>query len=383
MSREAFEMPCLNGPRNEAFEERVDPVLRSEDGQVDRPLWQASDERDDGNFDGLNGEEEEEGDDGSLEKSRDDEDVGSLGETRDEEQVVRVGVRSDEDDDLRHGHEEWQGEREEGDEDDIEEQEKPKAADAEKRNGLMLLAEESLSMISWADADTRDASSSQTADMLQPEQQELLTYSSPPTPSRKRSRSLGSGSEDSEDGTTKQTPKRPRLHEQPREVYENDEEYLTAGRTGVATNGDSTPVHQPTSANSEAALTQTDRSTAHGINSKGTKIRVPSMSVWDSTHQLTNLRLPTSRGLPDRPWTEEEKEDLRVYIQDYGVEDWALLSQSTRRRVKELKNMYLEIIKARNIQAGRPEDAGLPIAYPNLAPPPRPQSPESTVSPVP
>ena len=124
---------------------------------------------------------------------------------------------------------------------------------------------------------------------------------------------------------------------------------------------------------------QTDWNTAHGINSDCANIRVRGMGVYDLAGQSTQLYLPTSRGSPYRPWTEEEKENLRVYIQDYRIGDWEALSQSMGRTTTELQYVYLEIITARNEQAGRSKFAGLSLGYPNLAPPPPPQEPtEST-----
>ena len=303
MLRGALERPGLVGPRNEGFEERVDPILGSRDEQIDRRLWRTSDGTVDSCLSGSNGEEHV----APPEGPRDDEDVGPLGEPRDEEQIGREIIRKD------------------------------------------------------------------TANAARNPQTVGAAVSQNSRQSRKRSRSLEDSFEHGEDGTTKRTTKHPRLCEQPREFCDVDEEYLTVDRTGVATNGDATLVHPPTSADSEAAPMQTEWTTAHGINSKGASIRVPVRGVWDLTSQWMYLHLPRSSGLSYRPWTEEEKEDLRVYIQDYGVEDWALLSQCTNRRQTNLQYTYYEIITARNRQAGRPERAGIPDAYPNLASPPCPQ----------
>ena len=225
----------------------------------------------------------------------------------------------------------------------------------------------------------------------------------------KRARSL---EDDSEDVLTKPTPKRVRLHLQVKEISDDDEEYITAGQGDIAKDDDSSLVHQgfpsneapeqamvgeaTTNANAheqssvelflndeieerddgfaddEASPTETEWDTAHGINSICANIPIPGMVVIDVTGVWRYLYLPTSTGLPNRAWTEEEKEDLRVYIQDYGVEDWALLSQSTNRPETDLQSMYLEVITARNKQAGRPDRACTTQAYPDLAPPPPP-----------
>lgn len=220
--------------------------------------------------------------------------------------------------------------------------------------------------------------------------------------SRKRARSLD---EDSEDGMTEPTRKRLRLYERIEEVHNGDEEYITAD---VNRNDDSTLVYQDTSCSEareatriekahtqpsveeepstndeteerddastgdEDALTDTEWDTAHGINSQCSNIYITGKGVYDVTGVWRALYLPTCNLPSDRPWTDEEQEDLRVYIQDYGIEDWALLSQSTNRLVEELHYMYFEVITARNVQAGRLECAGIPEAYPDLAPPPAP-----------
>ena len=232
---------------------------------------------------------------------------------------------------------------------------------------------------------------------------------------RKRRRSLDN---DSEDDTAKPTRKRLCLHELIKEISDDKEEYITAGLADVARKDDPTLVYQDTSSNEaqEAAMVgripannkyhkqpskedethlneensldeetseaddnvapaEREWDTAHGINSQYANILIPGRGVFDVTGDLRNLYLPTSKGLPDRPWTEEEKEDLRVYIQDYGIQDWALLSQSTNRPETELQDMYFDVITARNIQAGRSERAGILEEYPVLAPPPAPEAP--------
>ena len=172
--------------------------------------------------------------------------------------------------------------------------------------------------------------------------------------SRKRARSSDDNSEES---TTRPGPKRVRLFVRPRD-----------------------------DANDEAAPSQKEWNTAHGINSNGANIRVRGMRVYDLTGEEADFYLPTSRtSSPCRPLTEKEKEDLRVYIQDYGVQDWKVLAKSMKRPVRELQTEYLEYIMARNIQAGRRKKAGIPSAYPNLAPPrpppPLPKSDEPTAAP--
>ena len=119
-----------------------------------------------------------------------------------------------------------------------------------------------------------------------------------------------------------------------------------------------------------AAPATTQWETAHGIMSYCANIPVPGMTVHDVEGTQRPFYLPTSPGVPNRPWTNEEKEDLRAYIQDYKIEDWVTLAQSTSRDERELQDMYLDIVTARNIQAGRSRRAGIPELYPNFTPPP-------------
>ena len=226
---------------------------------------------------------------------------------------------------------------------------------------------------------------------------------------QKRARSL----DDDSEGNTR---KRIRLYEQLGENIDEEEEYVSGGNAETAQHADSPLLFQDTSShevqeatvvNEGAGKTErhkqasvegedfaaedektsgdetsenvdnvppapTQWETAHGINSYCANIPVPKMAVFDVEGVQRPLYLPTSPGLPNRPWTNEEKEDLRAYIQDYRIEDWALLSQSTSRDEKELQDMYLDVVTARNIQAGRSQLAGIPELYPNLTPPPPP-----------
>ena len=225
--------------------------------------------------------------------------------------------------------------------------------------------------------------------------------------SRKRARSSDA---DCKENTTRRGPKRVRLYLKPRDVAN--------GGTGAPAKDELTLVHQPTlsnevqkavtvdkvtgvevhtqasveevpfanretnkgedaAADDEAAPSQKEWNTAHGINSGGANIPVRGMKVIDLTGEKVQFYLPTSRtSSPCRPLTEKEKEDLRVYIQEYGVQNWNVLAKSMNRTVRELRTEYLHYIMARNIAAGRHRMAGIPPAFPNLAPPPPPRDPD-------
>ncbi|CAF9940529.1 MAG: hypothetical protein ALECFALPRED_008704 [Alectoria fallacina] len=226
-----------------------------------------------------------------------------------------------------------------------------------------------------------------------------------------------------EDDMTKPTRKRLRLYMQTKEIRDVQEEYVTAHQAEVAKYDDLTPVYQNTPSSEAQEATTVDKAplntktnkqpsvedevftndeaeeredvpaydnaapadtewdTAHGINSNCANIPIPEKRVWDVTGESKALYLPASTDSPDRSWTESEKEDLRVYIQDYGIEDWTLLSQSTNRPEKELQGMYFEIVTARNKQAGRYDYAGIPEAFFDLAPPSGPEEPRKLRSP--
>ena len=215
----------------------------------------------------------------------------------------------------------------------------------------------------------------------------------------KRARSL---EDDFEDIVPKPTPKRVRLYLRVKEIC-GEEEHApkNAGAHEQASEqvsmvdvpsinnkteeSDEGFADDEASADDEAFPTETDPTetewdTAHGINSTSANIR-SQVPIFDVNGAWGYLHLPTSIGSPDRAWSEEEKEDLRAYIQDYGIQDWALLSQSTNRPEMELQSMYLKVITARNKQARRPDRAGTTKAYPNLAPPPPPPEPRKLRSP--
>ena len=205
--------------------------------------------------------------------------------------------------------------------------------------------------------------------------------------SRKRTRS---SENDSEGSTNRSRPKRIRLLERAGEIRNDEEEHVADGRADASTvDGSTLAHHQPVSNNAaqdpvrvDANLTvhlqssfpsQNEWNTAHGINCDGEKISVRKKGVYDVAGEWTNFYLPTYEGLPDRPWTEKERENLRIYIQD-----WNIVARSMNRIVENLYVEYFEVIVGRNRRAGRSERAGLPPAYPSLAPPPSPPDPDET-----
>ena len=213
---------------------------------------------------------------------------------------------------------------------------------------------------------------------------------------RKRLRLFVRAKDGAEGGTSK--PKRVRLHlyQRAKEIRDDNAQHIAADQANVTNNDNSMLICQDTSSregpedsvvekdetpnNEKEALdeetlvedgpgpTRTEWDTAHGINSKGANIRIPGRMVHDVAGDFRPLYLPTPTGLRDRLWTEEDKEDLRVYNQDHGIQDWARLSRSTRRPRNELQKMYLEIVTARNRQARRPICAGIPDEYPQRRP---------------
>lgn len=72
-------------------------------------------------------------------------------------------------------------------------------------------------------------------------------------------------------------------------------------------------------------------------------------------------------GLPPRiepsprPWSEEEQEELRYWVQDHGVQNkWREIAWCLHRSEKECHMRYRETVMARNKKAGRDLEAGLP-----------------------
>ena len=417
-----MERPSLMGPRNETIEEITPPAggLRYE--QADRPLWQAID-----NKSGC-----------PSEQSKNEEDVGPFGESRGDEDVAAgpVGVMSGEPVDsgaassahtatafpshpqalpmssypsLASNSSVPSGKRARDAEDD-EVQSQPKRRRMDNVLGIVRRSasqQERGHMNDLLGIVRKDANGAKGSQSIGPAT----------TPDIQQSRKRARGpDDDTEHSRTKPSQKRVRPYPQTREVRNAEGECVADGHVGAAIRDDSTLARQSTSsgdaqgpatvdrvantevdtrasveegpfandeaherenavADNEAVPPRTKWNTAHGINSDCANIRVRGMNVIDITGQKVHLYLPTSRGSPDRVWTEEEKEDLRVYIQDYGIGDWTVLSQSMNRTVTELQIIYRGIVIARNKQAGRPVCAGIPGKYPDLTPPPPPKDP--------
>ena len=203
-------------------------------------------------------------------------------------------------------------------------------------------------------------------------------------------------SPDDDHAANKQSQKRQHLYKHIKEVYDAQRQYIPDEHADTTTSGHSSVVCQDpwsdkarlaaiadeASAHSEAISTPTEWDTLHGINSYGANIRVPKKKVIDVTGEKTHFYLPKSSGSPDQRWTDEEKETLRSYIQDYRIRNWAALSESMNRTKLELQFIYVEIVATGNLQAGRPELAGIPEGYPDLAPSPPPSAPEPAAPPA-
>ncbi|MCJ1453787.1 hypothetical protein MMC28_004136 [Mycoblastus sanguinarius] len=70
--------------------------------------------------------------------------------------------------------------------------------------------------------------------------------------------------------------------------------------------------------------------------------------------------LPSRTEPTSRPWTADEEEDLRYWVQDLGVSKWTMIAWCANRSVEDCKERYRQIVVARNMKAGRDPDAGLP-----------------------
>lgn len=64
--------------------------------------------------------------------------------------------------------------------------------------------------------------------------------------------------------------------------------------------------------------------------------------------------------LTPRLWTADEEEELRCWAQDFGARDWNMIAWCLRRSVKECQERCGQIIVARNLQANRDPQGGLP-----------------------
>ena len=358
-----MERPGLLGPRNEKIEEIAGPVGGLSYEQGDRPLWQAVDDKS-GCPSEVSRDVEEVGPFG---KSKDDDDVGPFGETIDDEEVGPFGETRDGDDGLRQDY------------DDGDQQRGEKVTDAEDMNNLV-----------QSTANTGAASTSTTSSTIHSnESGASLTPSShtlsstPPTRSRKRTRD---SEEDAKDEESPSQQKRRRMDNALGIVRQDANAASNPQSIGAVMTPDvqqSRKRARSSDDNLEESRTrpgpkrlrlhvQPRWNTAHGINSNGANIGLRGMCVSDVTGELVHFYLPSRTSSPYRPLTERAKEDLRVYIQDYGVQDWEALAKSMNRTVEELHIEYLEYIMARNIEAGRHEMAGIPPAFPDLAPPPPP-----------
>lgn len=73
---------------------------------------------------------------------------------------------------------------------------------------------------------------------------------------------------------------------------------------------------------------------------------IETVCCWNS--KLIRLISHAPRG-----WTDEEKEKLRLWVQDYGVTNWRSIAWCLKRKATECKLMCCYIIMVRNQQAGR------------------------------
>lgn len=86
-----------------------------------------------------------------------------------------------------------------------------------------------------------------------------------------------------------------------------------------------------------------------------THVRKSQPQAYDYSPGLTPRIEPKSR-----PWTEGEDEDLRSWVQDYGMqENWSEIAWCLHRSEDGCQKRYGEIVVARNKRAGRDPQAGL------------------------
>ena len=87
-----------------------------------------------------------------------------------------------------------------------------------------------------------------------------------------------------------------------------------------------------------------------------------------------------------KAWTDEEKELLRLWVQDYGVTSWRKIAWCLKHSETDCKIMCRDIITALNRRAGRELYAGMPedllLMPPSPSPPPPPASPLPLTSPT-
>ena len=86
-----------------------------------------------------------------------------------------------------------------------------------------------------------------------------------------------------------------------------------------------------------------------------------------------------------KEWADEERELLRLWVQDYGITSWTKIAWCLKHSEHECKTMYRYLIMALNREAGRELYAGLPEDLLTIPPPPAPApqgSPPSLTSPT-
>ena len=207
-------------------------------------------------------------------------------------------------------------------------------------------------------------------------------------PRRKRLKTTGSNTEEVLDPNGNRLPHYPYI--KPSKRVKDLLNTLTTIRTGAATYDGRTVKMEP------------NDDSAEGINVRPTYAEGDSEEEEEEEEEneadeLVVMGIETvccwnSRSIrlishAPREWTDEEKENLRLWVQDYGVTNWRSIAWCLKRKAAECKLMCCYIIMVRNQRAGRDIYDGMredllaalpPSASPTATPSATPSPSQST-----